>query len=103
MKLEGEYIFDGPREDVWELVRDPDVLATALPGPQSLEQVGENEYEDENMSEGSTIFGFGGEYARNIGTGVDINLGLTYYTGSANGGNISLSGFQLTGGLVAAF
>ena len=45
MKLEGEYIFDGPREDVWELVRDPDVLATALPGTQSLEQVGENEYE----------------------------------------------------------
>jgi len=45
VKLEGEYIFDGPREDVWELVRDPDVLATALPGTQSLEQVGENEYE----------------------------------------------------------
>ena len=45
MKLEGEYIFDGPREDVWELVRDPDVLATALPGTQSLELVGENEYE----------------------------------------------------------
>ena len=45
MKLEGEFIFDGPREDVWELVRDPDVLATAMPGTQSLEQVGENEYE----------------------------------------------------------
>ena len=45
MKLEGEYIFDGPREDVWELVRDPDVLATALPGTQSLVQVDENEYE----------------------------------------------------------
>lgn len=44
MKLEGEYVFDGPREAVWELVRDPEVLATALPGTQSLEQVGENEY-----------------------------------------------------------
>jgi carbon monoxide dehydrogenase subunit G len=44
MKLEGEYIFDGPREEVWELVRDPQVLATALPGTQSLEQVSENEY-----------------------------------------------------------
>jgi carbon monoxide dehydrogenase subunit G len=44
MKLEGEYIFDGPREEVWEIVRDPEVLATALPGTQSLEQVGENEY-----------------------------------------------------------
>jgi len=45
MKLEGEYLFDGPREDVWELVRDPEVLATALPGAQSLNRVGENEYE----------------------------------------------------------
>ena len=44
MKLEGEYVFDGPREQVWEIVRDPEVLATALPGTQSLEQVGENEY-----------------------------------------------------------
>jgi carbon monoxide dehydrogenase subunit G len=45
VNLEGEYTFDGPREDVWELVQDPEVLATALPGTQSLEQVGENEYE----------------------------------------------------------
>jgi carbon monoxide dehydrogenase subunit G len=44
MKLEGEYIFDGPREEVWQIVRDPEVLATALPGTQSLEQVSENEY-----------------------------------------------------------
>jgi carbon monoxide dehydrogenase subunit G len=45
VNLEGEYTFDGPREEVWELIRDPEVLATALPGTQSLEQVGENEYE----------------------------------------------------------
>jgi carbon monoxide dehydrogenase subunit G len=44
VKLEGEYIFDGPREAVWDIVRDPEVLATALPGTQSLEKVGENEY-----------------------------------------------------------
>ncbi len=44
MKLQGEYIFDGPREEVWEIVRDPEVLASALPGTQSLEQVGESEY-----------------------------------------------------------
>jgi hypothetical protein len=47
MKLDGEYVFDGPREEVWELVRDPDVLVTALPGAQELKQVGENEYEGE--------------------------------------------------------
>lgn len=44
MELAGEYVFDGPREEVWKIVRDPDVLATALPGTQSLERVGENEY-----------------------------------------------------------
>lgn len=45
MKLAGEYVFDGPREAVWDLVRDPDVLAKALPGTQSLEKVEENVYE----------------------------------------------------------
>jgi carbon monoxide dehydrogenase subunit G len=45
MKLAGEYVFDGPREEVWELLRDPEVLAIALPGMQSLGHVGENEYE----------------------------------------------------------
>ena len=40
-------MFDGPREVVWEIVRDPDVLASALPGTQSLEQISENEYQGE--------------------------------------------------------
>ena len=44
MKLAGEYIFDGSREAVWDLVRDPEVLSTALPGTQSMEQVSESEY-----------------------------------------------------------
>jgi carbon monoxide dehydrogenase subunit G len=44
MRLEGEYVFDGPREKVWEIVRDPEVLATALPGTQSLENISDNEY-----------------------------------------------------------
>lgn len=44
MKVEGEYLFNGPREDVWAIVRDPEVLATALPGAKSLEKTGENEY-----------------------------------------------------------
>lgn len=47
MKIEGEYTFDGPRQEVWEILRDPEVLATALPGTQSLEQVSENEYQGE--------------------------------------------------------
>lgn len=45
MRIEGEYVFDGSRDLVWEIVRDPEVLATALPGTQHLEQVGESQYE----------------------------------------------------------
>jgi carbon monoxide dehydrogenase subunit G len=44
VKIEGEYLFNGPRDDVWEIIRDPEVLATALPGTKSLDKVGENEY-----------------------------------------------------------
>ena len=63
MKLEGEYLFNGPREEVWKIVRDPEVLATALPGTQSLEQVSENEYEGEiNVRIGPV----GGEFSGRI-------------------------------------
>ena len=47
MNIEGEYLFNGPQEEVWKIVRDPEVLATALPGTKSLDKVGENEYEGE--------------------------------------------------------
>ncbi len=45
MKLEGEHVFNGPREEVWEMFYDPNVLASALPGTQKLELVNNNEYE----------------------------------------------------------
>jgi len=45
MKLDGEHIFPGPRQTVWELVRDPDALAKALPGTETLTRLSENEYE----------------------------------------------------------
>jgi len=44
VRVEGEYVFDGPRDEVWEMVREPEVLATALPGTQRLDRVSENEY-----------------------------------------------------------
>jgi len=47
VKIEGEYTFEGTREQVWDVVRDPEVLATALPGTQSLELVSENEFQGE--------------------------------------------------------
>jgi len=62
MKLEGEYTFSGPRERVWEIIRDPDILATALPGTKKLELVGENEYEGEMQVRIGPVAGtFGGK------------------------------------------
>jgi carbon monoxide dehydrogenase subunit G len=45
MKLDGEFLFNGPRDQVWKLVRDPDVLATALPGTQNLNKISDTEFE----------------------------------------------------------
>ncbi|MGC8779434.1 MAG: SRPBCC family protein [Anaerolineae bacterium] len=45
MKLDGEHIFHGPRQAVWALIRDPEALAKALPGTESLTKLSENEYE----------------------------------------------------------
>lgn len=45
MKLDGSYTFAAPRDEVWEAMLDPEVLAKALPGCEALDQVGDNEYE----------------------------------------------------------
>lgn len=45
MKLEGEHVFNGPREAVWEMFYDPEVLASAVPGMDKLDLVAENVYE----------------------------------------------------------
>ncbi len=44
MKLDGTYEFNAPRELVWEMLQDPEVLARILPGCEKLERVGENEF-----------------------------------------------------------
>jgi uncharacterized protein len=44
MKLEGDHVFNGPRKEVWELIRDPEILSTALPGESKLEKLSETEY-----------------------------------------------------------
>lgn len=45
MKVDGEYTFAGPQELVWDVLLDPEVLASVLPGCEKLELIGENEYE----------------------------------------------------------
>lgn len=51
----------------------------------------------------SHTIGLGAEIGRSIGEGTGIAAGFKYNTGSADGGNIDLSGVQLSIGLTAAF
>jgi len=45
MKINGEHVFHGPRQEVWDLIRDPEALAKALPGTEALNKLSESEYE----------------------------------------------------------
>ncbi len=45
MIVEGTYTFPGPREVVWKLLLDPDVLATTMPGATSIRRVSDDRYE----------------------------------------------------------
>ncbi len=44
MKVEGTYTFDAPQQAVWDALQDPDMLVAVMPGAQSLDPIGENEY-----------------------------------------------------------
>jgi len=45
MKVEGEHLFTGTQQQVWDLFRNTEVMAAALPGTKKMELVGENTYE----------------------------------------------------------
>ena len=45
MKVSGEYRFTATREQVWEALLDPEMLAATLPGARRLEPSGPDEYE----------------------------------------------------------
>jgi carbon monoxide dehydrogenase subunit G len=45
MIIEGEHVFNGPREAVYDMFNDPNALATAVPGMQKLEKIDESHYE----------------------------------------------------------
>jgi len=44
MQLEGTYIFDAPRDVVWDALMTPEVLARVIPGCKKLEQTDENHF-----------------------------------------------------------
>lgn len=45
MKIDGSYTFNAPRERVWGVLLDPKVLAQCVPGCESLNEVGPDQYE----------------------------------------------------------
>jgi len=45
MNVKGSYTFRAPRQLVWDLLMDPDVIAKVLPGVQSFSPVGQDEYQ----------------------------------------------------------
>ena len=38
MKISGEYIIPASREQIWDALRDPDVLAKTIPGAVEVKQ-----------------------------------------------------------------
>lgn len=44
MKIQGNHTFAAPRDVVWPMLQDPDVLARVMPGCEKLEQVDDNAY-----------------------------------------------------------
>ena len=45
MILNGTFTFNGPRQKVWDLLQDPDVLAKALPGTERLTMSAPDRYD----------------------------------------------------------
>lgn len=45
MKINGSHTFDAPRDTLWPMLLDPNVLTKVMPGAEELEEVGDNEYE----------------------------------------------------------
>lgn len=44
MKIAGSYTLPFPREHVYGMMQDPEVLSQAIPGSEALEKIGEDEY-----------------------------------------------------------
>jgi uncharacterized protein len=44
VKISGAHPLNMPREQVYDLLHDPDVLARCMPGCESLERIGDDEY-----------------------------------------------------------
>jgi carbon monoxide dehydrogenase subunit G len=45
LKIDGSYTFNAPRDRVWQVLLDPKVMAQCVPGCETLNEVGPDQYE----------------------------------------------------------
>jgi carbon monoxide dehydrogenase subunit G len=45
LKIEGSYTFNAPRERVWEVLLDPNIMAQCMPGCEGMREIGPDQYE----------------------------------------------------------
>jgi carbon monoxide dehydrogenase subunit G len=45
LKIEGSYLLNAPRERVWEVLLDAETIAQCMPGCESMNEIGPDQYE----------------------------------------------------------
>jgi carbon monoxide dehydrogenase subunit G len=124
MIIKGEYIFNGPRANVYKMFNDPNALARCVPGMEKLEKTDETHYEgvinlhmgpvnakfsgvlsltDENPPEscvlnveGKGVAGFAKGVGKVLFTDLADNKTLLKYDGEANiGGTLASVGQRM--------
>jgi uncharacterized protein len=45
LKIEGTYLFNAPRERVWQILLDPKIMAQCMPGCESMNEVAPDQFE----------------------------------------------------------
>jgi len=45
VKIEGTYTFSAPRDRVWQVLLDPKIIGQCMPGCESMNEIGPDEYE----------------------------------------------------------
>jgi len=127
--ISGEFDIPAKRQQVWEALNDPEVLAQCIPGCESIERISETEFvakmkvkigpvkarfesrvslSDLNPPESYTIIGegkggpagFGKGSARVTLTEADDNTLLEYTADMQVGGKLAQVGSRLVGGAV---
>lgn len=57
MRVQGQHTVPAPQQKVWEALLDPQILARTLPGCESLDPIGENQYKMQMKLDLSSVQG----------------------------------------------